>query len=131
LTFLSAERPGEAMKVAVSAKGTDLDAAVDERFGRAQGFVLVDADSWAFEHVPNAQNLEAAQGAGIQAARLVADRGAEVVISGHVGPKAFRTLSAAGVKMVTGATGTVREAVEAFRAGRLVPARGADVEGHW
>jgi predicted Fe-Mo cluster-binding NifX family protein len=119
------------MKVAVSAKGTDLDAAVDERFGRAEGFVLVDAESWAFEHVPNAQSLEAAQGAGIQAARLVADRGAEVVISGHVGPKAFRTLSAAGIKVVSGATGTVREALKAYLSGKLRAADAADVEGHW
>jgi predicted Fe-Mo cluster-binding NifX family protein len=119
------------MKIAVSAKATGLDCPVDERFGRAHGFVLVDPETWAFEDVPNAQNLEAAQGAGIQAATLVANRGAGVLVTGHVGPKAFKTLAAAGVKVVTGASGSVRQAVEAFKAGRLKAATEADVEGHW
>jgi len=119
------------MRIAVSAKGADLDCPVDERFGRARGFILVDPETWAFECVPNAQNLEAPQGAGIQAARTVAERGAEVLITGHVGPKAFRTLSAAGIEVVSGATGTVREAVKAYLSGRLEAADAADVEGHW
>jgi len=119
------------MRIAVSAKGADLDSPVDERFGRARGFMLVDGETWASEHIPNTRNLEAAQGAGIQAARLVAGKGAEVVVTGHVGPKAFRTLTAAGIKVVAGASGTVREAVEAFVSGKLRGAESADVESHW
>jgi predicted Fe-Mo cluster-binding NifX family protein len=119
------------MKVAVTSRGRTLNDEVDPRFGRANMFLVVDTDAHELEIVDNEQNLEAAQGAGIQAARLVAERGADVVITGHCGPKAFRTLSAAGIKVVVGAEGTVAEALEKFKAGDLRPADDADVEGHW
>ena len=119
------------MKIAVSARGTTLDDEVDPRFGRASVFLLVDTETGRFEVVENTQNLEAAQGAGIQAAATVAEHGAEAVISGHCGPKAFRTLSAAGIKVAVGTTGTVREAMDRFASGELEIIESADVEGHW
>ena len=119
------------MKIAVTSKGPTLDDEVDPRFGRAQVFLVVDTETGEFEAVDNKQNLEAAQGAGIQAGRIVAEHGAGVVITGHCGPNAFRTLSAAGVKVVIGADGTVKDAVEKFKSGELKPAEDADVEGHW
>jgi predicted Fe-Mo cluster-binding NifX family protein len=119
------------MKVAVTSRGPTLDDQVDPRFGRAQVFLVVDTDTGAFDVVDNKQNLEAAQGAGIQAARIVAEHGAGVVITGHCGPNAFRTLSAAGIDVVLGAEGTVREAVGRFNAGELRAVSSADVEGHW
>jgi predicted Fe-Mo cluster-binding NifX family protein len=120
-----------AMKVAVTSRGPTLDDEVDPRFGRAQVFLVVDIDTGEFEVVDNKQNLEAPQGAGIQAGRIVSEHGAEVLITGHCGPNAYRTLSAAGVKVVIGAGGTVRDAVEKFKSGELKPAESADVEGHW
>jgi predicted Fe-Mo cluster-binding NifX family protein len=119
------------MKVAISCSGDSMDAPVDPRFGRAAKFIVLDTDTGAFEVHDNAQNLNAAQGAGIQSAEAVSRLGAEAVITGHCGPKAFRTLQAAGVKVVIGAKGTVAEAVEAFKKGELKPAEAADVEGHW
>ena len=119
------------MKIVVSASGQSPDSAVDPRFGRAAYFVAVDSDTGAFEARANTQNLNAVQGAGIQAAQAVSEMGAEVVITGHCGPKAFRTLAAAGVRVVVGAEGTVQEAVEAFQSGRLEPTAAPDVEGHW
>jgi predicted Fe-Mo cluster-binding NifX family protein len=56
---------------------------------------------------------------------------AEAVITGHCGPKAFRTLQAAGIQVVVGADGTVADAVEQFKSGELVPSDAADVESHW
>jgi predicted Fe-Mo cluster-binding NifX family protein len=119
------------VKVAVTAQGKTLESPVDPRFGRAQCFIVVETDTGEFEAVDNAQNLNAPQGAGIQAGRIVADRNCEAVITGHCGPNAFRTLSAAGVKVVVGAEGTVAEALEKFRSGELRATEGADVEGHW
>lgn len=119
------------MKVAITSVGPDPESAVDPRFGRCKCFMLCDTDAGAFSATDNAQNLHAAQGAGIQAAETVANLGAEAVLTGHCGPKAFRTLAAAGIKVYTGATGTVREAVTAFVAGKLAEAGDADVEGHW
>jgi predicted Fe-Mo cluster-binding NifX family protein len=119
------------MKVAVTAQGKDLDSPVDPRFGRAQYFIVVETEGGELEVLDNEQNLNAPQGAGIQAGITIAESGAQVLITGHCGPKAFRTLSAAGVKVVVGAEGTVGEALEKFKAGELKAADGADVEGHW
>jgi predicted Fe-Mo cluster-binding NifX family protein len=119
------------MKVAVTSIGQGLTSQVDPRFGRAAGFVVLDTESGEAEFVENSQNVNAAQGAGIQAARTVVDRGVECVITGHCGPNAFKALSAAGVKVALGATGTVAEAVEALSSGALVPSETPDVQGHW
>jgi len=119
------------MKVAVTSQGTELTSAVDPRFGRARYFLLVDTQTQRVQAVDNDVNLNAAQGAGIQAGKTVASLGVEAVITGHVGPKAFATLQAAGVKVYPGASGTVAEALEQFKAGQLKLAESADVEGHW
>jgi len=119
------------MIIAVSASGATLDAKVDPRFGRAASFIVFDSDTGAFHAHDNVQNLTAAQGAGIQAAETVSRLGASVVITGHCGPKAFRTLSAAGIQIVVGAEGTVAEAIEAFKSGVLAPADAPNAEGHW
>jgi len=119
------------MKIVITSQGSDLDSLVDPRFGRARNFVVVDTETDAFEVHDNAQNLNAAQGAGVQAGRNVAELAAEAVVTGHVGPKAFATLQAAGVKTYIGATGSVKEALEQFKAGDLACADQASVEGHW
>ena len=119
------------MKVAVTSQGPDLSSQVDPRFGRARYFIVVDTDSGEFTAHDNTKNVDAVQGAGIQAGRTVVDLGVAAVITGHVGPKAFGTLQAANVKVYPGASGTVKEAVEKFKAGRLELADKANVEGHW
>jgi predicted Fe-Mo cluster-binding NifX family protein len=119
------------MKIAVSAGGPDLEAQVDPRFGRAPYFLLIDPDTLEFEVVANRQNLQAAQGAGIQAAALVARHRPQAVITGNCGPKAYHTLMAAGIPVILGASGSVREAVQQYQQGNLRPAPGPNVEGHW
>ncbi len=119
------------MKIAVTAVGPDLESPVDPRFGRAKYFVVVDEETGRIEAIDNSVNLAAAQGAGIQAGRRVVELGVAVLLTGHVGPKAFATLRAGGVRIRLGAGGTVAETLERFRAGELVEAAGADVEGHW
>ncbi len=119
------------MKVIVTAQGPGTESPVDPRFGRAKYFVLVDTETGEHAAHDNARNLNAAQGAGIQAAQCVARLGAEAVVTGHVGPKAFATLRAAGIAVYTGASGMVAEAIELLRAGQLQEAAQADVEGHW
>jgi predicted Fe-Mo cluster-binding NifX family protein len=119
------------MKIAVSSEGADPKANVDPRFGRARTFLLYDTETEKFEELENVQAKNLAQGAGIQAAQRVADHRADVVLTGHCGPKAYRTLRAAGIDVVLGATGTVEEAVSRYVRGELRPATGPDVEGHW
>ncbi len=119
------------MKLAVTSQGTNPQSSVDPRFGRAAYFVLVDTDTGGYSAACNSINVNAAQGAGIQAGKKVVELGAAVLITGHVGPKAFATLRAGDVAIYTGATGTVSDAIEDFKAGKLHCAGAADVEGHW
>lgn len=119
------------MKLTVTSQGQQLSSPVDPRFGRAKYFIVVDTETGDFSASDNSQNLSAAQGAGIQAGKNVVDLGAQAVVTGHVGPKAFATLQAGGVAIYTGATGTVADAVEQFKAGKLQQSNGADVQGHW
>jgi predicted Fe-Mo cluster-binding NifX family protein len=119
------------MKVAVTAQGQDFNSLVDPRFGRARYFILVDTETGDFSVHDNVQNLNAPQGAGIQAAQNVANLGAEAVLTGHAGPKAFATLRAAGIAVYTGVSGAVADAISQCRQGKLTPAQQADVESHW
>lgn len=109
------------MIVAISVQGSDLSAQVDPRFGRAAGFLIGDPESGEFEHLSN-PNVNAGGGAGIQTSQMVVERGAKVVITGNVGPNAFRVLEAAGVGIYTGASGTAEQALADFKEGKLASA---------
>ncbi len=119
------------MKIAITAKGTDLDAEVDPRFGRAAFIIVVDPVSLEFEALDNSENVNAFKGAGIQAATMISDKGAEVLLTGYCGPKAFDVCEAAGIKVANDITGTVREAVATFNKGGLTFADSANAEGQW
>lgn len=119
------------MKVAFTTSGDNLGAPLDSRFGRAPKFLIYDLETNTFDVVDNRQNLNAPQGAGIQAAESVVRAGAKAVVTGHCGPKAFRVLKAAGVKIYTTDAASVSEALDRYRSGKLAEARSADVEGHW
>ncbi len=106
------------MKIAVSAGNGSLDAPIDPRFGRCQCFVIVDSATMGVEAIPNTSQ-SAASGAGIQAAQTIANKGVKLVITGHVGPNAQQVLAAAGIEIITGVYGTVRDAVEQFKSGQL------------
>lgn len=108
-----------------------MDARLDSRFGRAPGFLLYDTETDQAQSLSNAQNLNAAQGAGIQAAQTVINAGADAVVVGHCGPKAYRVLNAAGVAIYNSNAATVGDALASIESGELKPAAGADVEGHW
>jgi predicted Fe-Mo cluster-binding NifX family protein len=106
------------LKVAVSSTGEGLDAAVDPRFGRCPYYVIVDTKTMQFEAVPNASQY-APSGAGIQAAQTIANKGVRIVLTGNVGPNASQVLSSAGIQVITGVSGTVREAVLKYKGGEL------------
>lgn len=119
------------MKIAITATGKDMSSNVDPRFGRAKYFIVVDTDANESAAHDNTQNLSAAQGAGIQAGETVARLGAQAVVTGNVGPKAFRILNAAGIKVYLCGAGTVADAIRQFKAGELKETTAANVEGHW
>lgn len=108
-----------------------MDSPMDPRFGRARYFIVVDTDTGNFSAHDNALNLNAVQGAGIQSAKNIADLGVDALITGHVGPKAYTALEAAGIPVFTSASGTVQDALKAFQAGTLAKADRPTVSGHW
>jgi predicted Fe-Mo cluster-binding NifX family protein len=117
------------MRVAVTAAAGRLDAEVDPRFGRCPCFAIIETDDLSVEALDNA-NQALGQGAGIQSARLLAERGVRYVLTGNCGPNAHQTLTAAGIGVITGCAGKVREVVEQFNAGRLTSADAPNVPGH-
>jgi predicted Fe-Mo cluster-binding NifX family protein len=119
------------MKVVVTSIGEGMDSQVDPRFGRASTFVLIDTETGETQSIDNSDGAGAAQGAGIQAAEAVSRLGAECLITGHCGPKAFRALQAAGIEVYTGASGTIAEAIGQLKSGGLQLSTGPDVGGHW
>jgi predicted Fe-Mo cluster-binding NifX family protein len=119
------------MKIALTTSGNDLGALLDSRFGRAPKFLIYDLEVNTFEIFDNEQNLNAAQGAGIQSAQNIAHMGVKALVTGHCGPKAFRVLGAAGIKIYNTSAATVTEALDQYRSGKLAEATSADVDGHW
>jgi predicted Fe-Mo cluster-binding NifX family protein len=119
------------MKIAVTSQGTTKNYNVDPRFGRSKYIAVYDEETDEYMFKSNKQNLNAAQGAGIQAAQNIIETGVEVLITGHCGPKAFAVLKAGKIKVFTGASDTVVQAIEDYRCGKLKETDSADVEGHW
>ena len=118
------------MKIAVSATAPDLDAEVDPRFGRCQYFIIIDPQSMELETLDNS-NAMAAGGAGISTAQMIAGKGVEVVLTGNCGPNAYQTLSAAGVQVITGVSGSIKDAIEAFKEGRFQSSAQPSVGSHY
>lgn len=109
------------MKICITSQGETVDSQIDPRFGRCAWFIFMETDGGSFRAVAN-PNKEASGGAGIQSGQLVAQKEAKIVITGNVGPNASQTLQAAGIKCITGASGTVKDVVEQYKQGTLSPA---------
>ena len=118
------------MKICISSSSASLDANVDSRFGRCPYFVIVDSETMEFNVVSN-ESTNAAHGAGIQAAQTVANMGVEAIITGNVGPNAFNVLAASGIKIITGASGSIKDAVEKYKNGQLKEVKNPTVGGHF
>ncbi len=118
------------MRVSITSTGPDMASQVDPRFGRAGFFIVVDTETGEFSTHDNGRNMNAAHGAGIQSARLVASLKVDAVITGNMGPKAFSALQSANVKIYIGASGSVTQAVEQFKSGQLECADKPNVDGH-
>jgi predicted Fe-Mo cluster-binding NifX family protein len=117
------------VKIAVTSTGPSLEAAMDPRFGRCACFVIVETDDLSFEVVDNASSALGG-GAGIQAARLVAEKGAKAVLTGNCGPNAHQALTAAGIQVFVGLGGSVRKAIESHASGRLRAADAPNAQSH-
>lgn len=117
------------MKIAISATGIDLAAQVDPRFGRSKHFIIFDPETSQYEAMDNS-NAAAGGGAGIATAQMIVDKGVRAVMTGNCGPNAYQVLSAAGIQVITDVAGTVREAIEAYKAGRFLASSKPSVDAH-
>ena len=115
------------MKICITSQGDNLEAQVDPRFGRCQYFILVDSDNLEFEAIKN-PNIDSMGGAGIQSGQFMVNKDVKVVLTGNVGPNAFQTLKAAGIKVFIGASGSVKEAVNKYKKGELKSADDPSVD---
>lgn len=119
------------MKIAVSSQGREKTSAVDPRFGRASWFVVLDSETGdVVDVIDNTAAQDAAHGAGINAATVVAESGVNAVLTGRVGPKAFAVLDAAGIKVVSDMNGTVEDALARFQAGGMEHDKAPTSNGH-
>jgi len=114
----SAESKKEDMKICFTSTGSDLNSQIDPRFGRCQYFIFVEPATLEYKAVENL-NREGARGVGVQSAQSVINEGARVVLTGNIGPNAYQVLNAATVKIITGITGTIKDAIERYRKGEI------------
>jgi predicted Fe-Mo cluster-binding NifX family protein len=117
------------MKIAITSMGAKLEDKVDPRFGRCHYFILFDTETNKFEAVENT-GAQGMGGVGILSGQLMADKGVEVVLTGSCGPNAFQTLQTAGIKVITGATGTVQDTIDKFKSGELKAISQANASAH-
>jgi predicted Fe-Mo cluster-binding NifX family protein len=118
------------MKIAITANGPALDADIDPRFGRCQYFIIVDPETIQFEALENSGAM-AGGGAGISTAQMIASKGVAAVLTGNCGPNAYQVLEAAGIKVVTGVSGKVRDAIQNYKLGKLKASSQPNVPGHF
>ena len=118
------------MKIAISATGPELDSEVDPRFGRCQYFIIADPETMEFEAVDNSSAM-AAGGAGISAAQAIADKSVQAVLTGNCGPNAYQVLSSAGIRVITGVSGKVEDAIEGYRSGKFKTSAQPNVPDHF
>jgi len=117
------------MKIAITSMGAELEDKVDPRFGRCHYFILFDTDTNKFEAIENT-GAQGMGGIGIQSGQIMADKEVKIVLTGSCGPNAFQTLQAAGIKVITGASGTVQQAVDKFKSGELKAISQANAAAH-
>lgn len=116
------------MKIAVTSSGKTLESVVDERFGRAPYFLIVEGEEVEVLENPN---LSAGGGVGVQTSQMLADKGVDAVIAGNFGPKAYEVLEAAGIKAYSVSGKKVSQAVGLLNQGKLEPVKGANKQSHW
>lgn len=118
------------MKICITSQGNNLDAQIDPRFGRCKYFLIVDTDTLEFDSIKN-PNVDAVGGAGIQSGQIIVNNGVKVVITGNVGPNAYKTIHAAGIDVIAGAEGVVKEVIERYKKGELKAVKAPTTESHF
>ena len=118
------------MKICITSQGNNLDSLLDSRFGRCGYFFIVDTETMENNAIEN-PSTEATGGAGISTAQMIANEVVQVVLTGNCGPNAYQVLSAAGVQVITGVSGRIQDAIQAYKSGQLQAASQSNVAEHF
>jgi predicted Fe-Mo cluster-binding NifX family protein len=117
------------MKIAATSNSRSLDDVIEPRFGRCRYYLIVETDTLDFEAIEN-PSISLVGGAGIQSAQLMADKGVTNVLTGNCGPNAYQTLNAAGINIIVGCSGIIREVIQQFKEGNLTGATQPNAQAH-
>lgn len=108
------------MKITIPMNEQDLNADVCPSFGRAPYFLFYDSETSESRWLANSA-AESSGGAGIQAAQILADNGANALITPRCGENAEKVLSGAKIAVYRSANGTAQQNIDALTAGKLQP----------
>ena len=118
------------MKICITSTQDNINADIDMRFGRCRYFLIIDTDTMNVDAISNESIMESG-GAGVKAAQTVAKTGVKTVITGNIGPNAFQTLKAAGINIITGADGTIKEIIDKFKNNEYETIKSPSVGNHF
>jgi len=118
------------MKIAITASQPNMDAEVDQRFGRCSYFLVVDPETLEYETIEN-NSASSASGAGISTAQMVVNKDITTIITGNCGPNAYKVLADAGVKVITGVEGKIAKAIENYNSGNYLATEQPSVGEHF
>ena len=118
------------MKIAITANENNLDSTIDTRFGRCNFFLIVDTVTMSFESISN-ESAKTSGGAGIQAAQRIVNTGCKAVLTGNIGPNAFKIFDSTGIKVFTGLNGPIKEALINYKNGKIKETKSPNVGSHF
>ncbi len=108
---------GDSMKVCVPTIGqSGMDDVVSPHFGRCLYYTLVDTETNEVSVFPNTS--EHMGGIGLPP-ELIAKKGVHVMLCSGLGPRAIQMFEQFGIEVFVGASGTVKDAINAWKSGKL------------
>ena len=112
------------MKICVPTTGEKgLDDPIGEHFGRVPTYTIVDLDTNAVKIIPNVSQHMGGQG---YPPEIMAKEGVNVMVCRGLGRRAISMFSELNIDVYIGASGTVKDAIAAFKEGRLQKASEGD-----
>lgn len=117
------------MKICITATGSTMDSPIDPRFGRCQYFLITDEKGGLIKAMPNEAG-EAARGAGVSAAQMIADEQVQVIITGNMGPNAYQVLDPSKIKIFTGVSDvSAKQALASYQNNELKESESSQSSG--
>lgn len=106
------------MKIVVPIENETEDSNINPSLGRAPYYLLYDTETEAAEIIANTSK-DSPSGAGVAAAQLMIDAGAEVLLTPRCGDRAYAALKGAGIKIMLLPSGTAKSGIAVYLEGGL------------